>query len=36
VDEVDEAQRLEAIGVDYLITNRPAQMRQALRSRGRR
>jgi glycerophosphoryl diester phosphodiesterase len=34
VDEPSEARRLDALGVDYLITNRPAQMRQALRSRG--
>jgi glycerophosphoryl diester phosphodiesterase len=33
VDGHQEAQRLAALGVDYLITNRPAQMRQALRSR---
>jgi glycerophosphoryl diester phosphodiesterase len=34
VDDPHEARRLEALGVDYLITNRPAEMRQALRSRG--
>ena len=35
VDEPDEARRMEELGVDYLITNRPEEMRQALRSRGR-
>jgi glycerophosphoryl diester phosphodiesterase len=35
VDEAEEARRLEALGVDYLITNRPAFIRDALRSRGR-
>jgi glycerophosphoryl diester phosphodiesterase len=36
VDEPAEARRLEALGVDYLVTNRPAEMRQALRSRAQR
>jgi glycerophosphoryl diester phosphodiesterase len=35
VDDADEARRLEAIGVDYLISNRPAAIRRALRSRAR-
>lgn len=35
VDDAAEAQRLEALGVDYLITNRPAALRRAIRSRGR-
>jgi glycerophosphoryl diester phosphodiesterase len=35
VDDADEAARLQSLGVDYLITNRPARLREALRSRGR-
>ena len=35
VDEAEEARRLQSLGVDYLITNRPADIRGALRSRGR-
>lgn len=35
VDDVDEARRLRALGVEYLITNRPGAVRAGLRSRSR-
>jgi glycerophosphoryl diester phosphodiesterase len=35
LDDVDEAWRLKRLGVDYLITNRPAALRQALVGRKR-
>ena len=31
VDDITEAQRLETLGVEYLITNRPGALRKALR-----
>jgi glycerophosphoryl diester phosphodiesterase len=36
VDDPEQARALEAMGVDYLITNRPARLRRALRSPARR
>lgn len=34
VDEADEARRLRAMGVDWLITNRPGALRRELKGRG--
>lgn len=36
VDDVGEARRLQALGIDYLITNTPAAVRAGLESKGRR
>ena len=34
VDDVDEARRLRALGVDWIITNRPGELRRQLKTVG--